>query len=145
MKHASCAACFVAAATLGAGLGCGGSGQLDSEESDALSAMKTESLPYFFLGNSFHGLPLTHVEHAQRSASLIYGDCTPTGGEQPSCVPPLEIQNTVCDSKTVNVTIFTDGKHPGFDTEAADELRAVNRAARDARPMVTFDQSLLCD
>ena len=45
----------------------------------------------------------THFEHWKLNAlstpatrdgfvSLIYGDCTPHGGDEPSCTPPLEIQ-----------------------------------------------------
>ncbi|MGH2963971.1 MAG: hypothetical protein ACRDMH_01135 [Solirubrobacterales bacterium] len=55
----------------------------------------------YYLGNSFRGLRLTDVlarpEFGHETWDFIYGNCTPTGGEQPSCPPPLDIQNwSVC-------------------------------------------------
>ena len=51
----------------------------------------------YYLGNSFHGLPLTHVgrgsgREPDRSWYFIYGTCEPEPGQE-GCAPPLDIQN----------------------------------------------------
>jgi hypothetical protein len=57
-------------------------------------------LPIYWLGPSFEGLLLTHVESGGPGrAFLVYGDCRiedpdgPFGPEGGSCAPPLEIQH----------------------------------------------------
>lgn len=60
------------------------------------------AFPLYFLGTSFEGLTLTHVDRVSGASapqepirpnfvSFLYGDCEPTGEER-SCAPPLEVQ-----------------------------------------------------
>ena len=48
----------------------------------------------YWLGDSYRGLPLVHVENFGTRTDFIYGDCTPgpPGSDEPSCVPPIDIQ-----------------------------------------------------
>jgi hypothetical protein len=51
--------------------------------------------PLYWLGDRFEGWNLTLVtgpEPTTRVVTFIYGDCTPTGGDEPSCSPPIVIQ-----------------------------------------------------
>jgi len=58
--------------------------------------------PIVYLGDEFEGLPLTYCEHAHTNGTgygipptdqvvLIYGTCTPVGGIDASCEPPLQV------------------------------------------------------
>lgn len=57
----------------------------------------------YYLGSSFDGFPLTSAAMGpgsgtgrKRAWDFIYGDCTPSGDE-PSCTPPLDLQNwSIC-------------------------------------------------
>jgi len=134
---------IVVVAFVAALAGCGGSGRLDDGEAAALSALKADDRPHFYLGASFRGLLLTHVEKIRTRANFIYGDCTPTGGEQPSCSPPLEIQNKVCSRTRVNVAIYADRTE--LAAAAVKALRPLNRATKHARSArVSFDMAQPC-
>ena len=62
---------------------------------DIRKASQFDAFPLYWVGERFGDWNLKTIEGLDgRSAlvSLIYGDCKPKGGEQPSCTPPLEIQ-----------------------------------------------------
>jgi hypothetical protein len=59
------------------------------------AAKRFGSFPLYSVGPRFEKWNLTSIEGLKGqgdTVSFIYGDCTPRGGEQPSCAPPLEIQ-----------------------------------------------------
>ena len=65
------------------------------EDKDVQAARKFERFPLYWVGESFEGFDLVHVDGLDRPGdfvSFIYGECTPHDGEQPSCIPPLQIQ-----------------------------------------------------
>ena len=123
---------FVAAIAVIAA-GCGGTASVDE--------MKTGSRPYYWLGKSFRGLPLTHAEpYVGGRASFIYGDCE--AKSDMGCAPPLEIQNVVCSSGSVGVTIYSSGT---LADRAKGALRPLNAAAREAgTPPVIVDEGTRC-
>jgi hypothetical protein len=95
---------LLAAAALGAALllfGCGGSGS-NEPAVDLSEARSFAAYPLYYLGSSFHGLPLTFSglgggsgTGSRRAWSFIYGDCAPSGDA--GCAPPLEVQNwSIC-------------------------------------------------
>jgi hypothetical protein len=61
---------------------------------DVESAATFQRFPVYWLGGEFEGRELTRVEAEDWSVGvlLVYGDCTPSGGLEPSCSPPLQIQ-----------------------------------------------------
>jgi hypothetical protein len=80
------AALLFGAAVLAAG--CGG-------DEDVQAAREFERFPLYWVGESFEGFDLVHVdglEHPAQFVTFVYGECTPTGGDEPSCVPPFQIQ-----------------------------------------------------
>lgn len=71
---------------------------------EACNAMlKTfDEYPLVYLGDEYEGLPLVYCEHRRTSGTsygipptdqvfFIYGRCTPTGDDAPSCAPPLQV------------------------------------------------------
>lgn len=68
---------------------------------DLAPAEHFEDFELYYLGDSFQGLPLTSIDRSEDFGrtdwTFIYGSCTPKDGGEPSCAPPLEIQNwSVC-------------------------------------------------
>ena len=63
-------------------------------EPDTKAAEEFEGYPLFWVGERFERWNLVHVDlpGPAQFATFIYGDCTPTGEDHPSCVPPLQIQ-----------------------------------------------------
>lgn len=62
---------------------------------DIRAAREFKAFPLYWLGERFEKWNLTAIDGIDRPAqfvTLIYGTCTPHGGEQPSCTPLLEIQ-----------------------------------------------------
>jgi hypothetical protein len=61
---------------------------------DIDSAATFDRFPVYWLGESFEGLELTQVtaEDWSAAAVLTYGTCEPSGGFEPSCVPPVQVQ-----------------------------------------------------
>jgi len=112
--------------------GCGG---VDIDE------LKSDPRPYFWLGKSFEGLPLTHSEHYVRGrASFIYGDCEATSDM--GCAPPLEVQNVRCASGAAMVTMY--GSRRTVD-RATRSLRPLNDSAREVgRPLIGSLDPALC-
>jgi hypothetical protein len=59
-----------------------------------------DAFPLFWLGSEFEGLKLNlvrdeprpaHADANMHSVSIVYGDCVPAGGSEPSCPAPLQI------------------------------------------------------
>jgi hypothetical protein len=118
-------------ATVGAlAVGCGGTASLDE--------MSADSKPYYWLGKSFQGLPLTHAEpYVGGRASFVYGDCE--AKSDMGCAPPLEVQNVVCESGGAGVTIYSS---TALADRAEHALRPLNDAAREAgTPLVIAEGS----
>jgi hypothetical protein len=62
---------------------------------DLAAARQFDAFPLYWLGPQFEGWKLASVDGLSGTptiVSFIYGDCTPTGGSEPSCTPPLEVQ-----------------------------------------------------
>jgi hypothetical protein len=57
-------------------------------------AKKFDAYPLYWLGERFERWKLEDVLGLDGGSfvTLVYGSCTPRGGEQPSCSPPLQIQ-----------------------------------------------------
>jgi hypothetical protein len=83
---------------------CGGSERPTSTSDELADAKSFSDHTLYYLGSSFHGLPLTFAglgpgsgTQRRRAWDFIYGECTPSDGEQPSCAPPLDVQNwSIC-------------------------------------------------
>jgi hypothetical protein len=82
----------LAALAMFSSTGCGrGTGQ----NADIARAEHFASFPLYWVGPRFEQWNLTTIQGLKgprEFVSLIYGTCTPRGGEQPSCTPPFEIQ-----------------------------------------------------
>jgi hypothetical protein len=82
---------------------CGGSEQSTST-GELADARSFNDHTLYYLGSSFHGLPLTFAglgpgsgTQRRRAWDFIYGDCTPPDGDEASCAPPLDVQNwSIC-------------------------------------------------
>lgn len=62
---------------------------------DLRSGRAFDAFAVYWLGARFEHWDLTTLSLPATTdgfVSLIYGDCTPHGGDEPSCTPPLEIQ-----------------------------------------------------
>jgi len=124
--------------------GCGGGTIVVPTGPVKLDELRADSRPYFWVGTSFEGLPLTYAEQYNgRFGSLMYGTCEIRGGSfsDEGCAPPLEIQNTICRGE-VSVAIFPGGRRAA---RAAKALRPLNAAARRAKePFVSIDRGVAC-
>jgi hypothetical protein len=72
--------------------GCGSNGVSKHE---LQSAQRFDAFPLYWVGKRFEQLDLRSVQGLDGTSefvTFVYGKCTPHGGEQPSCAPPLEIQ-----------------------------------------------------
>src|SRR5712691_6097606 len=68
--------------------GCGA----DGSKPDIESARQFRAFPLYWVGRRFENWDVTRIEGVNGRGmlvSFIYGDCTPAGGEQPSCTPPF--------------------------------------------------------
>jgi hypothetical protein len=73
--------------------GCSASG--DTTRADVLQARRFDSFPLYWAGRRFEKWALEAIDGLDRPAgfvTFIYGTCKPRGGDEPSCVPPIEIQ-----------------------------------------------------
>lgn len=62
---------------------------------DVAAARKFSAFPLYWVGPRFERWDLAAIEGVdapRQFVSFIYGRCKPSGGEQPSCAPPFEIQ-----------------------------------------------------
>jgi hypothetical protein len=86
MRSAAVVLALVLAAST---LGCG------SSKPDVAAAKAFARFPLYWVGERFEKWELEAIDGLDYTAdaiTFIYGNCTPKGGEQPSCVPPVEIQ-----------------------------------------------------
>jgi hypothetical protein len=61
------------------------------------SVSRYSASPLYWLGTRFERWELSTILGPSRpdgTISFIYGTCTPSDGEQPSCAPPIEVQVT---------------------------------------------------
>ena len=81
--------------------GCGATGDSTGTFDSGESTFTPETIPKFsdhpayWLGTRFERWELSRILGPYRPGepiSFIYGDCTPRGGDEPSCVPPIEVQ-----------------------------------------------------
>jgi hypothetical protein len=59
------------------------------------AARQFDAFPLYWVGEQFETLRLAHIDGLDRTSeqiTFIYGTCTPAGSDEPSCVPPLELQ-----------------------------------------------------
>jgi len=73
--------------------GCSVSG--DTTKADVTQARRFDKFPLYWVGRRFEKWELEAVDGLRapaRFVTLIYGTCTPHDGDEPSCVPPIEIQ-----------------------------------------------------
>ncbi|HXB65803.1 MAG TPA: hypothetical protein VNV42_13115 [Solirubrobacteraceae bacterium] len=120
-----CALALLALASLTLGA-CGDTLQDQPSPPSVLEPLVTqEAFPVYWLGGSFHGLPITHVGHNPGGAYEIqYGNCL-VGGEN-VCATPLEIVTSPDNS-------FLPG---GAATQSAALVRGVRgRAAQGGRSL----------
>jgi hypothetical protein len=64
-------------------------------KADLDAARKFHAFPLYWVGEQFERWSLTTTEGLDGTTefvTLIYGTCAPHDGDEPSCVPPLEIQ-----------------------------------------------------
>ena len=60
---------------------------------DVEAARTFDAYPLYWLGERFEKWELSRVEFRPSGFStFIYGDCTPRGGDHPTCSPPLQLQ-----------------------------------------------------
>jgi hypothetical protein len=83
--------------------GCGAHGGSRTEFDRQHSSFTPETIrsysasPLYWLGTRFEDWDLSAILGPSRSdgmISFIYGTCTPSGGDEPSCSPPIEVQVT---------------------------------------------------
>ena len=104
-----------------------------------LDDLRNSKAPYFYVGRSFDGLPVTHVERYHRGvATLVYGTCTARSDQ--GCAPPLELQHWLCQGR-VTVAIFADRARA---SRAAKALRPLSRGASGRRPAISYNLGAPC-
>jgi hypothetical protein len=66
----------------------------DDSEGDPTAARQFDEFPLYWVGERFERWDLTYIELDSPAdfVTFIYGTCTPSDGEQPSCTAPLQIQ-----------------------------------------------------
>jgi len=138
----------VAAIALVALVGACGGGGTFPDGPLRLEEMRTDSRPYYWVGEEFEGLRLTKAEPYVRGGSdLIYGTCELPSGlfVEGGCTPPLRVLNQFCANGHVAVTVYGRGDGGGRAARAAKALRPLNEAARRVgRPAIGFGPSPLC-
>jgi hypothetical protein len=113
--------------------GCANGGTLDAND------LRNSDDAYYYVGESFAGLKISHVERYQRSvATFIYGDCEARSDE--GCAPPLELQHRLCHG-AVTVVIFAN---QSLATRAAGAIRPLSHGASARRPEIAFNRSPRC-
>jgi hypothetical protein len=113
--------------------GCSEGGSLSVDD------LRNSKAPYYYVGRSFEGLKISHVEQYQRGvATFIYGTCKARSDE--GCAPPLELQHWRCHG-SVTVVIFAN---KGRAARAAGARRPLSRGAKARRPQFAFERSPGC-
>jgi len=81
--------------------GCGGAGAPKSKVDPRLTREEIQAardftrFPLYWAGRRFEKWPVRRIvlpAGTEEFATIVYGDCTPSGGDESSCTPPLEIQ-----------------------------------------------------
>lgn len=138
MKHALAAA-LVACAGVTAGCTSG-------DQSPNLDDVRDAEVPYYYVGPSFDGFEVTHVQpYREGTADILYGTCEPPGDEG-GCPLPLELQHRLCHG-VVTVSIFVgQGAKRGSAKRAARALRPLSEGARvrTEEPVIVFDHGVPC-
>ena len=63
------------------------------DAADIQAARDFEAYPLYWLGDRFEGRTLSHIQLSPVSfTTFVYGTCTPTGEDHPTCSPPLQVQ-----------------------------------------------------
>ena len=104
--------------------------------------LRDADAPYYYVGPSFDGLPVTHIlRYRAGEADVAYGTCRPPSGEG-GCGLPLELQHRLCHG-IVTVSIFAERDRA---RRAAKALRPLSKGAhaRPKRPFVVFDRGVSC-
>jgi len=73
--------------------GCSVSG--DTTKADVTQARRFDEFPLYWAGPRFERWDLKAIDGLAgpaRFVTFIYGTCTPHDGDEPSCVPPIQIQ-----------------------------------------------------
>ena len=107
-----------------------------------LDQLRDADAPYYYVGPSFDGLPVTHIlRYRAGEAEVLYGTCKPPSGEG-GCPLPLELQHRLCHG-VVTVSIFAERDRA---RRAAKALRPLSKGARarPKRPLVVFDRGASC-
>lgn len=93
----------------------GGCWGVTSDSPPGLRATRAfDGFAVYWLGERFEHWELTAVsgpDGPDGFVSLIYGDCTPHGGDEPSCTPPLDIQISALCSHLRDVARAPAWKH----------------------------------
>ena len=106
--------------------------------------LRDATLPYYYVGPSFDGFKVSHVERYQGGvAEILYGSCEAAAYDQ-GCPVPLELQHRLCRGH-LTVVIFTgQGAKKGSAMRAAAALRPLSRSARGHRPKVAYGEAPAC-
>ena len=113
------------------------------DHSVSLDDLRKADAPYYYVGSSFDGFELSHVERYRDGvASILYGTCdAPSEG---GCPLPLELQHKLCHGR-VTISIFVgQGAKRGSARRAATALRPLSRGAQRQKPDVVFDTGVAC-
>ncbi len=108
-----------------------------------LAKLRKSRQPYYYVGRSFDGLRLVHVERYDGGvANLIYGTCD--AGDDQGCAPPLALQHRLCRGRVTVVIFVGANPKPGRAARAQHALRPLSRGGRQLTPDVAFDRSPPC-
>ena len=93
---------------------------------DVRSAQEFQRFPLYWVGRHFERWDLEAVEgldYPSPIVTFIYGDCTPHGGDEPSCSPPFQIQS----SRSCRVKVYRgEGSYPELPRKVLRALRPIN-------------------
>jgi hypothetical protein len=105
--------------------------------------LKDADAPYYYVGPSFDGVEISHVERYDAGvADIVYGTCQ--AGDDEGCAPPLQLQHRLCRDRVTVVIFVGQGAKRGSAARAADALRPLSKAARGRHADVAFDRSPPC-
>jgi hypothetical protein len=117
--------------------GCSGNASPDVDD------LKDADAPYYYVGSSFDGFEISHVEPYDAGvAHIVYGTCE--AGDDEGCPPPLELQHRLCRGRVTVVIFVGQGAKRGSAARAAAALRPLSEGARGRHADVAFDRSPPC-
>ena len=118
MKSGGRVAATLTALVLAAGCS---SGVHQAQRPDIATAHRFAAFPLYWVGPRFEKWDVAAIQGVdvpRGFVTFIYGECSPSGGEQPSCTPPFEIQvRPLCSHLAV---VASD---PIWRTRVASEVR----------------------